>query len=52
MKVRCSFVVDVDPEAWDLNYGTGTQPAQVRNDVRRYVEEGARQQLISVGVGQ
>jgi hypothetical protein len=50
VKVRVTFTVDVDPEAWSLNYGTGTDPADVREDVRRYVENGAVEQLREVGV--
>lgn len=50
MKVRVTMTVDIDPEAWDLNYGTGTDAAAVREDVRTYIENGARDQLETVGV--
>jgi hypothetical protein len=48
MKVRVSFTVEVDPEAWMANYGV--ERDQVRDDVRVYVENGMRDQLESVGV--
>lgn len=50
MKVRVGFTVEIDPEAWDLNYGTGTEAAVIREDVRTYIEQGARDQLAGVGV--
>ena len=34
MKVRVTVTLDIDPEAWDMNYGTGTTPAAVRADVQ------------------
>lgn len=36
MKVKVSFTVDIDPEVWDANYGTGTAAAAVRKDVQEY----------------
>lgn len=50
MRVRVAVTVDVDPETWDLIYGTGTNPAAVREDVKRYVQETIIEQLIQVGV--
>lgn len=50
MKVKVSFTVDVDPDAWDLNFGTGTDAATVRDDARRYVENGAVDQLRDLGL--
>ena len=37
MKVRVTLSLNVDPEAWDLAYGTGTDAAAVREDVKSYV---------------
>jgi hypothetical protein len=45
MKVHVEFTVDIDPEAWDAAYGTGTDPKVVREDVRIYVENVIRGQL-------
>jgi hypothetical protein len=42
--------VDVDPEAWDMNYGTGTDPKTVRDDVREYVFHTVHEQLRNVDV--
>lgn len=35
MKVRVTLTIDVDPEAWTLAYGT--EPDQIRDDVKTYV---------------
>lgn len=48
MKVRISFSVDIDPEAWILNYGC--DPKDVREDVKSYVAYGVQDQLESIGV--
>lgn len=37
MKVSITLSVDVDVDAWDLAYGTGTKAKAVREDVRQYV---------------
>jgi hypothetical protein len=37
MKVSVTLSLDVDPAAWDLAYGTGTEAKAVREDVRQYV---------------
>lgn len=50
MKVRITLTVDIDPEAWDMNYGTGTDPAAVRADVKTYVEGTVHEQLRQVDV--
>ena len=50
MKVRVCVTVDIDPEAWDMNYGTGTDPATVREDVKTYLEYTVHDQLSIVGV--
>jgi len=46
MKVRCEFTVDIDPEAWEMTYGVpASDPAQMRKDVKEYVECGTRDLL-------
>lgn len=37
MKVVLKLAVEVDPEKWDLAYGTGTAYKAVRDDVLTYV---------------
>lgn len=39
MKVAITLTLDIDPETWDLMYGTGTTATEVRADVKRYVRE-------------
>lgn len=48
MKVRVSFVVDIDPDAWVQSYGVDR--TEVREDVKRYVENGARDHLSDLGM--
>ena len=48
MKIKIEFTVDVDPEAWELNYGTSRN--EIRNDVKGYVENIVLGQLDVVGV--
>ena len=43
MKVTVTLVVDVDPQDWDADYGTGTSAADVRADVKRHVLNAALQ---------
>lgn len=50
MKVRITHTVDIDPHAWDLNYGTGTDPAAVRADVRVYLAGILEGQVDVIGV--
>lgn len=49
MKVKASFTVDVDEEAWSQEYGTQTA-AEIRGDVKHHVESYAVMQLQSLGV--
>lgn len=42
MRVTVTLVLDVDPEAWDLAYGTGTDQAAVRADVKDYAADQVR----------
>jgi hypothetical protein len=37
VKVIVTLEVEVDPETWDRNYGTGTSPADVRADVKAHI---------------
>lgn len=45
VKVRISFTVDIDPQAWATEYATGAGAGEVREDVRRYVEQATLAQL-------
>lgn len=47
MLVVVKVKVDVDPEAWMRNYGVDR--SEVREDVERYVQDMAREQIRSVG---
>lgn len=49
MRITVTVKVDVDPEAWMQNYGVDR--GEVREDVKRYVEDLARQQIVAVGCG-
>ena len=48
MKIKIEFTVDVDPDAWELNYGTNRN--EVRDDVKGYIKNIALSQLDVVGV--
>lgn len=48
MKVRISFTVDIDVDAWMMNYGV--ESGDVRKDVQVYVENGTRDHLGSLGL--
>lgn len=43
MKVRVTFTVDIDPEAWELIYGVPRE--QIREDVKYHAEYIARETL-------
>jgi hypothetical protein len=45
MKVRISFTLDVDDEAWAVEYGI--DKSEVRKDVQTYVEYGVQADLDS-----
>ena len=47
MKVRCVVTVDIDEEAWALNYGT---TGSIRQDVQQYVYSLVTEQLRDVEV--
>jgi hypothetical protein len=48
--VSVTVSVRIDREVWDANYGTGTGDAEVRADVKAYVENLVTEQLREVGV--
>ena len=35
-KISMKIVVELDEELWDADYGTGTDAASVKEDVRQY----------------
>ena len=43
MKVQIKFTLDIDVNAWILNYGT--EKFEIREDVKRHVIEGVLQHL-------
>ena len=45
MKVVVTLEIEIDPEAWDTSYGTGTRPSDVRPDVKWYVQNTVRDQI-------
>ena len=48
MKVKVSFTVDIDPEAWALNYGI--KNAEIREDVKRFAEDAVLDQFQACGL--
>jgi hypothetical protein len=49
VKVTISVTVDIDPEAWTLNYGVEGSAA-IRADVKEYGRSTIIEQLKDVGV--
>lgn len=47
MKIVVTLEIEVDQYVWDLNYGTGHHPGEVRPDVKRYAGETVREQIAS-----
>ena len=47
MKIKVTFTLDVDPEAWALEYGIPKK--EIRADVQSYFEYTAREQLLKIG---
>jgi hypothetical protein len=43
IKVKIEFTITVDAEAWMLNYGT--EPQDVRADIKSYAEDIVRHQI-------
>lgn len=50
MKVKFDTTVDIDPELWDMNFGTGTQAKDVREDVRSALTSAVHAYLEQIGV--
>jgi hypothetical protein len=50
MKVKITLTVDIDPAAWDLNYGTGTSAKDIREDVKSHCEGTVLQHLDDLGL--
>lgn len=51
IKVRVAVTVEIDPEAWGIEYGMeGATAAEIRADVKRYAEDMVSQQLASLGM--
>lgn len=48
VKIRVSFTVDIDPEAWATEYGVA--PEDVRTDVQSYLGQNAHTQLADLGL--
>lgn len=48
-KVRIPLTVEIDVDAWADEYGAGSI-AEIREDVRRHIENMVRQQLEALGV--
>jgi hypothetical protein len=48
MKVRVSFTVDINADAWATEYGI--EPSGVRDDVKQYVEFMAEGHLERLGL--
>lgn len=49
VRVRCTFTVEVDVDAWEGEYGVSGVP-EVQEDVQRHVENTVREHLRSLGV--
>ena len=48
MKVKVSFTLDLDSEAWQRDYGVAKE--NVRADVQTYVENGTKDHLRELGL--
>lgn len=48
MKVRINFTIDVDPEAWSLNYGVPREA--MREDAQAYVENLVTEHMRDLGL--
>ncbi|MEJ7633264.1 hypothetical protein [Aeromicrobium sp.] len=49
MKVHVSFTVNLDVEAWDLEYGGDDLP-EIKHDVRQYLAKVATDHLHELGM--
>jgi hypothetical protein len=50
MRISVTLSLDVDPEAWDLEYGTGTAAKDVRADVQAHVRGTVHEHFRELGV--
>lgn len=50
MKIRVTTTIDIDPESWDMLYGTGDDPTEIRRDVQAAARENLYQHFLDVGV--
>ena len=48
MKIKIEFTVNIDPHAWELEYGTPRN--EIRECVQSYVKHGTLEQFDSLGV--
>jgi hypothetical protein len=49
VKVRVTFTVDIDADAWSREYGTDV-PAVIRADVKTYAEQAIHAHLSCMGL--
>lgn len=49
IKVRVPVTVEIDVEAWNIEYGCESA-AEVRADAKRHIEDMVKQQLDALGV--
>ena len=50
MKIKIQFTINVDPEAWANEYGIDLD--DVREDVKRYIENHSREQVEFLGLAE
>ena len=48
MKIKIEFTVEIDPVAWEMEYGTPRN--ELRESVRSYVKHSALEQFDGLGV--
>ena len=48
MKIRISFTLDIDPDAWALEYGIAK--SEVREDVQTYISESTHSEMSGRGL--
>ena len=49
MKIKVAATIEIDPHDWTRNFGPETA-AEIRQDMRSYVETAIRDQLAASGV--
>jgi hypothetical protein len=50
MKIVVRIEVDIDRDAWSLEYGTENTAAAIREDVRAYIQNGTYAHLDQMGM--